>query len=72
MLLLITRLKNEQLHHILPQIHFWYLKEFRIGLPSKSRSEKIPRNRLGTVFVIIPRKKVLLSQNSVCLGIAPS
>jgi hypothetical protein len=42
-----------------------------IGLPSKSCPEKIPWNRLGTVFVI-PRKKVLLSRNSMCLGIAHS
>jgi hypothetical protein len=32
---------------------------------------KIPWNRLGTVFVI-PQKKVLLSRNSMCLGIAHS
>jgi hypothetical protein len=25
---------------------------FRLGLPAKLRSEEIPRNRLGTVFVI--------------------
>jgi hypothetical protein len=38
---------------------------------ANKRSEKIPRNRLWTVFVI-PRKKVLLSRNSICLGIAHS
>ncbi len=43
--------------------------DLAVGLPSKFRSEKIPRNRLGAVFVV-PRKKVLLSRNSVCLGIA--
>ncbi len=30
-----------------------------LGLPSKFRSEKIQRNRIGTVFVI-PRNKVLM------------
>ncbi len=38
-----------------------------VGLPSKFRSEKIPRNRLGTVFVI-PRKKMFIPpRNSVFL-----
>ncbi len=38
-------------------------------MPLKFRSEKIPRNKLGTVFVILG-EKVLLSRNSVCLGIS--
>ena len=42
-----------------------------LGLPSKFRSEKNPRNKLGMVFVI-PRKKVLLSRISVSLGMAHS
>jgi hypothetical protein len=33
--------------------------------------QRNPRNRLGMVFVI-PREKVLLFWNSVCIGIAPS
>jgi hypothetical protein len=41
----------------------------QLGLPSKFCSGKIPWNRLGTVFAI-PREKVLLSRNSVCLEIA--
>jgi hypothetical protein len=32
---------------------------FMVGLPSKFRSEKIPQNRLGTVFVI-PRNTALI------------
>jgi hypothetical protein len=35
---------------------------FTLGLPSEFPSQKISRNRLGTAF-LIPRKKVLLSQN---------
>ncbi len=37
--------------------------------PSNFSSQKILWNSLGMVFVI-PRKKVLLSRNSMCLGIA--
>jgi hypothetical protein len=33
------------------------------GLATEFRSEKIPRNRLGTVFVI-PRKKLLIARHS--------
>jgi hypothetical protein len=35
-----------------------------VGLPSKFLSEKNPRNRLGTVF-IIPRNKVLILCDSI-------
>jgi hypothetical protein len=42
-----------------------------LGLPSKFCSEKIPRNRLGKVWGY-SAEKVLLSRNSVCLGIAHS
>ncbi len=38
-----------------------------LGLPSKFRSEKIPRNRLGMVFVI-PRNKVLIPCDSEYFG----
>jgi hypothetical protein len=37
-----------------------------LGLPLKFHSEKIPRNRLETVFVV-SRKKVLIPLNSVFL-----
>jgi hypothetical protein len=36
---------------------------FGLGLGTEFRSEKIPRNRLGTVSVI-PRKKVLIPRHS--------
>jgi hypothetical protein len=38
-----------------------------LGLLSKFCFEKIQWNRLG-ILLVIPRKKVLLPQNSVCLG----
>jgi hypothetical protein len=38
-----------------------------LGLPSTFRSEKIPWNRHGTVFVI-PRNKVLIPCNSEYFG----
>ncbi len=41
----------------------------RIGLPLIFSSEKITRNRLGTMFSLF-RIKMLLSRKSVCLGIA--
>ncbi len=37
------------------------LAESEAGLSSKFRSEKIPRNRLGTVFVI-PRNSVFIER----------
>jgi hypothetical protein len=42
-----------------------------LGLGTEFRSEKIPRNRLGTIFVI-PRKKVLIPRHSEFRGIANS
>jgi hypothetical protein len=42
-----------------------------IGLGTVFRSEKIPRNRLGTVSVI-PRKKTLIPRHSEFRGIANS
>jgi hypothetical protein len=39
----------------------------RLGLQSKIRSEKIPRNRLRMAFVI-PRNKVLFPCDAECLG----
>jgi hypothetical protein len=53
----------------------WNLSFQRSGIGYRVAIEimfrKIPWNRLGTVL-IIPRKKVLLSRNSMCLGIAHS
>ncbi len=43
----------------------------KIGLGTEFRSEKIPRNRLGTVSVI-PRKKVLIPRYSEFRGRANS
>ncbi len=43
----------------------------RIGLGTEFRSEKIPRNRLGKVYVI-PRKKVLIPRHSEFRGRASS
>jgi hypothetical protein len=43
----------------------------RIGLGTEFRSEKIPRNRLGTVSVI-PRKKALIPRHSESRGRADS
>ena len=45
--------------------------ELRIGLGTEFRSEKIPRNRLGTVSVI-PRKKVPIPRHSEFRGRANS
>jgi hypothetical protein len=42
-----------------------------LGLGTEFRSEKIPRNRLGTVFVI-PWKKVLIPRHSEFRGRAIS
>ncbi len=42
-----------------------------LGLGTEFRSEKIPRNRLGTVSVI-PRKKVLIPRHSEFRGRASS
>ncbi len=42
-----------------------------LGLGTEFRSEKIPRNRLGTVSVI-PRKKVLIPRHSEFRGRAYS
>ncbi len=42
-----------------------------IGLGTEFRSEKIPRNRLGTVSVI-PRKKALIPRHSEVRGRANS
>ncbi len=42
-----------------------------VGLGTEFRSEKIPRNRLGTVSVI-PRKKVLIPRHSEFRGRANS
>ena len=42
-----------------------------LGLGTEFRSEKIPRNRLGTVSVI-PRKKVLIPRHSEFRGRANS
>ncbi len=42
-----------------------------VGLGTEFRSEKIPRNRLGTVSVI-PRKKVLIPRHSGFRGRASS
>ncbi len=47
------------------------LGEPQLWLPSKFRSQKIPWNRLGTVFVI-PRTQLLLSRYFACLGISHS
>ncbi len=46
-------------------------RNFRVGLGTKFRSEKIPRNRLGTVSVI-PRKKALIPRHSEFRGRANS
>jgi hypothetical protein len=43
----------------------------QIGLGAEYRSEKIPRNRLGTVSVI-PRKKALIPRHSEFRGRANS
>jgi hypothetical protein len=43
----------------------------RVGLGTEFRSEKIPRNRLGTVSVI-PRKKLLIPRHSEFRGRASS
>ena len=43
----------------------------RLGLGTEFRSEKIPRNRLGTVSVI-PRKKALIPRHSEFRGRANS
>ncbi len=43
----------------------------QIGLGTEFRSEKIPRNRLGTVSVI-PRKKALIPSHSEFRGRANS
>jgi hypothetical protein len=40
---------------------------FKLGLATKFRSEKIPRNRLRTASVI-PRKKVLIPRHSEVYG----
>jgi hypothetical protein len=42
-----------------------------VGLGTEFRSEKIPRNRLGT-FSVIPRKKVLIPRHSEFRGRADS
>ncbi len=47
---------------------FWYLW---IGLGTEFRTEKIPRNRLGTISVI-PRRKVLIPRHSKFRGRANS
>jgi hypothetical protein len=44
---------------------------FRLGLRTEFRTEKIPRNRLGTISVI-PRKKVLIPRHSEFRGRANS
>jgi hypothetical protein len=43
----------------------------QLGLGTKFRSEKIPRNRLGTISVI-PRKKALIPRHSEFRGRASS
>jgi hypothetical protein len=43
----------------------------QVGLGTEFRSEKIPRNRLGTVSVI-PRKKALIPRHSEFRGRANS
>jgi hypothetical protein len=47
------------------------MKILVLGLGTEFRSEKIPRNRLGTVSVI-PRKKVLIPRHSEFRGRANS
>jgi hypothetical protein len=47
------------------------IMEVQVGLGTEFRSEKIPRNRLGTVSVI-PRKKVLFPRYSEFCGRANS
>ncbi len=47
------------------------LQSIQLGLGTEFRSEKIPRNRLGTVSVI-PRKKVLIPRYSEFRGRANS
>jgi hypothetical protein len=47
--------------------HCWCIAITNLGLPSKFRSEKIPRNRLRTVFVI-SRNKVLIPCDSEYFG----
>ncbi len=43
----------------------FYILLLRVWLPSKFCSEKIPRNRLGTIFVI-PQNKVFIPCDSKC------
>jgi hypothetical protein len=45
--------------------------ESQLGLGTEFRSEKIPRNRLGTISVI-PRKKALITSHSEFRGRANS
>ncbi len=55
-------------------IHTWdfrYSVMLELGLGTEFHSEKIPRNRLGTVSVI-PRKKVLIPRHSEFRGRANS
>jgi hypothetical protein len=50
-----TKKPQSNLLKNITQTHYMY----SVGLPAEFRSEKIPRNRLGTASVI-PRKKVLI------------
>jgi hypothetical protein len=50
-------------------VNLW--KEACLGLGTEFRSEKIPRNRLGTISVI-PRKKVIIPRYSEFRGRANS
>ncbi len=47
------------------------MRQYGLGLGTEFRSEKIPRNRLGTVSVI-PRKKLLIPRYSEFRGRANS
>jgi hypothetical protein len=53
------------------RLYFKTDNHLKVGLGTEFRSEKIPRNRLGTVFVI-PRKKVLIPRHSGFRGRANS
>ena len=52
-------------------LHMHWGAHVEVGLGTEFRSEKIPRNRLGTVSVI-PRKKVLIPRYSEFRGRANS
>ncbi len=65
------QLGNVELAEMFPQLNICVLTCdylcVHVGLGTEFRSEKIPRNRLGTVSVI-PRKKVLIPRHSEFRG----